>query len=111
VNNDNEIKTYLNKKKENIGYNEKKDIIFLREKDEINGSTPSGKNSINTREFDSSQELGLEIKEKELQQAKARSEREKEEAAKWFKEQEEQRNRSVPLPAELRNLLKNIPTN
>jgi uncharacterized protein YdaU (DUF1376 family) len=47
-----------------------------------------------------------EIKEKELQEARIKSEREKEEAAQWFKEQEEQRLRAVPPPAELRELLR-----
>jgi hypothetical protein len=52
-----------------------------------------------------------EKKEKELQEARVRSEREKEEAALWFKQQEEIRSRAVPPPAELRNLFKKSPTN
>jgi uncharacterized protein YdaU (DUF1376 family) len=47
-----------------------------------------------------------EIKEKELQEARIKSEREKEEAAEWFRQQEEQRLRAVPPPAELRELLR-----
>jgi hypothetical protein len=47
-----------------------------------------------------------EIKEKELHEARIKSEREKEEAAKWFKEQEEIRRNAVPPPAELRELLR-----
>jgi hypothetical protein len=47
-----------------------------------------------------------ETKEKELQEARIKSEREKEEAAKWFKEQEEARRNAVPPPAELRELLR-----
>jgi hypothetical protein len=47
-----------------------------------------------------------EIKEKELHEARIKSEREKEEAAKWFKEQEEARRNAVPPPAELRELLR-----
>jgi len=47
-----------------------------------------------------------EKKEKELQEARIKSEREKEEAAQWFREQEEQRSRAVPPPAELREFLK-----
>ena len=47
-----------------------------------------------------------EIKEKELQQMRIKSEREKEEATAWFKEMEEQRQKAVPAPAELRELLR-----
>ena len=47
-----------------------------------------------------------EIKEKELQEARARTEREKAENEAWFKQQEEQRQRAVPPPAELRELLR-----
>ena len=47
-----------------------------------------------------------ETKEKELQEARIKSDREKEEAAKWFKEQEEARRNAVPPPAELRELLR-----
>jgi uncharacterized protein YdaU (DUF1376 family) len=47
-----------------------------------------------------------EIKEKELQEARIKSEREKEQAAQWFKEQELQKERAVPPPAELRELLR-----
>jgi uncharacterized protein YdaU (DUF1376 family) len=47
-----------------------------------------------------------EIKEKELQVARIKSEREKEEAAEWFREQEEARRNAVPPPAELRELLR-----
>jgi hypothetical protein len=56
-------------------------------------------------------DASLEIQEKKLQEARIKTDREKEKAAEWFREQEEQRQRSVPLPEELRNLLKNIPTN
>jgi hypothetical protein len=45
-------------------------------------------------------------REKELQQAKEKAEREKAEAAKWFKEQEERQKSAVPPPAELRELLR-----
>jgi uncharacterized protein YdaU (DUF1376 family) len=47
-----------------------------------------------------------EIKEKELQDARARAERERAENEAWFKEQELQRERAVPPPAELRELLR-----
>ena len=47
-----------------------------------------------------------EIKEKELQEARIKSEREKEEAAEWFRQQEEARRNAVPPPAELRELLR-----
>ena len=47
-----------------------------------------------------------EIQEKELQAAKAKSEREREEAAEWFRQQEEQQRIAVPPPAELRELLR-----
>jgi len=47
-----------------------------------------------------------EIKEKELQEARAKAERERVENEAWFREQEEQRSRAVPPPAELRELLK-----
>ena len=52
-----------------------------------------------------------EKREKELQEARIKSEREKEEAAEWFRQLEEQRQRAVPPPAELRNLLKKSSTN
>jgi uncharacterized protein YdaU (DUF1376 family) len=48
-----------------------------------------------------------EIKEKELQEARIKSEREKEQAAQWFAEQEEAKRNAVPPPAELRELLRN----
>ena len=48
----------------------------------------------------------VETKEKELQEARIKSDREKEEAAKWFREQEEARRNAVPPPAELRELLR-----
>jgi len=47
-----------------------------------------------------------ETKEKELQDARAKAEREKAENEAWFKEQELQRERAVPPPAELRELLR-----
>lgn len=47
-----------------------------------------------------------EIKEKELQVARIKSEREKEEAAEWFRQQEELKRNAVPPPAELRELLR-----
>jgi len=47
-----------------------------------------------------------EIKEKELQEARAKAQRERAENEAWFKEQEEQRQRAVPPPAELRELLR-----
>jgi uncharacterized protein YdaU (DUF1376 family) len=47
-----------------------------------------------------------EIKEKELQEARIKSEREKEQAAQWFREQEELKRNAVPPPAELRELLR-----
>ena len=47
-----------------------------------------------------------EIKEKELQEARAKAERERAENEAWFKQQEEQRQRAVPPPAELRELLR-----
>jgi hypothetical protein len=47
-----------------------------------------------------------EIKEKELQEARIKSEREKEQAAQWFREQEELKRNAVPPPAELREFLK-----
>jgi uncharacterized protein YdaU (DUF1376 family) len=47
-----------------------------------------------------------EIKEKELQVARIKAEREKEEAAEWFREQEEAKRNAVPPPAELRELLR-----
>ena len=47
-----------------------------------------------------------EKKQKELQEARLKSEREKEEAAEWFRQMEEQRSRAVPPPAELRELLR-----
>jgi uncharacterized protein YdaU (DUF1376 family) len=49
-------------------------------------------------------------REKELQQAKEKAEREKAEAAKWFQEQEERKKSAVPAPAELRELMKKIAT-
>lgn len=52
-----------------------------------------------------------EKKEKELQEARVKAQREKEEAAEWFKQLEEQRLRAVPAPAELRNLFKKSHTN
>ena len=52
-----------------------------------------------------------EKKQKELQEARVKAEREKEEAAEWFRQMEEQRSRAVPPPAELRNLFKKSPTN
>jgi hypothetical protein len=51
-------------------------------------------------------DASLEIQEKKLQEARSKSDREKEEAAQWFREQEEQRSRAVPPPAELRELLR-----
>jgi hypothetical protein len=45
-------------------------------------------------------------KEKELQEARIKSEREKEQAAQWFKEQEEAKRNAVPPPAEIRELLR-----
>jgi uncharacterized protein YdaU (DUF1376 family) len=47
-----------------------------------------------------------EKKEKELHQARLKAEREKEEAAEWFRQQEEARRNSVPPPAELRELIR-----
>lgn len=47
-----------------------------------------------------------EIKEKELHEARIKSEREKEQAAQWFREQEEAKRNAVPPPAELRELLR-----
>lgn len=47
-----------------------------------------------------------EKKQKELQEARIKSEREREEAAEWFRQIEEQRLRAVPPPAELRELLR-----
>ena len=47
-----------------------------------------------------------EIKEKELHEARVKAEREKAESEAWFREQEEQRERAVPPPAELRELLR-----
>jgi hypothetical protein len=47
-----------------------------------------------------------ETKEKELQKARIKSEREKAESEAWFREQQEQRERAVPPPAELRELLR-----
>jgi hypothetical protein len=47
-----------------------------------------------------------ETKEKELQEAKAKKERERAESEAWFKQQEELRERAVPPPAELRELLR-----
>jgi uncharacterized protein YdaU (DUF1376 family) len=47
-----------------------------------------------------------EIKEKELQDAKTKAERERAENEAWFREQELQRERAVPPPAELRELLR-----
>ena len=47
-----------------------------------------------------------EKREKELQEARAKSEREKAESEAWFKEQELQRERAVPPPAEIRELLR-----
>jgi hypothetical protein len=47
-----------------------------------------------------------ETKEKELQEAKAKKERERAESEAWFKEQEQLRERAVPPPAELRELLR-----
>ena len=47
-----------------------------------------------------------EKKEKELQEARAKAERERAENEAWFKEQELQRERAVPPPAELRELLR-----
>jgi hypothetical protein len=47
-----------------------------------------------------------EMKEKELQEARIKSEREKAENEAWFREQEAQRQRAVPPPAELRELLR-----
>ena len=45
-------------------------------------------------------------KQKELQEAKAKAERKRAEDEAWFKEQELQRERAVPPPAELREFLK-----
>ena len=47
-----------------------------------------------------------EIKEKELQDLREKAERERAENEAWFKEQELQRERAVPPPAELRELLR-----
>jgi hypothetical protein len=47
-----------------------------------------------------------EIQQKKLQEARSKTEKEREEAAAWFREQEEQRSRAVPPPAELRELLR-----
>jgi uncharacterized protein YdaU (DUF1376 family) len=47
-----------------------------------------------------------EKKEKELQEARIKSQREKEEAEQWFRDQEEARRNAVPPPAELRELLR-----
>jgi len=47
-----------------------------------------------------------EVKEKELQEARVKAERERAENETWFKEQERQRERAVPPPAELRELLR-----
>jgi uncharacterized protein YdaU (DUF1376 family) len=47
-----------------------------------------------------------EMREKELQEARIKSEREKVESEAWFKEQEEARRNAVPPPAELRELLR-----
>lgn len=47
-----------------------------------------------------------EMREKELQEARIKSEREKAESEAWFKEQEEARRNAVPPPAELRELLR-----
>jgi uncharacterized protein YdaU (DUF1376 family) len=47
-----------------------------------------------------------EKKEKELQEARIKSQKEKEEAEQWFRDQEEARRNAVPPPAELRELLR-----
>jgi len=47
-----------------------------------------------------------ETKEKELHEARIKTEREKEQAAEWFREQEEAKRNAVPPPAELRELLR-----
>jgi len=47
-----------------------------------------------------------EIKEKELQDARAKTERERVENETWFREQEEAKRNAVPPPAELRELLR-----
>jgi hypothetical protein len=47
-----------------------------------------------------------EIKEKELQDARAKAERERAENETWFREQEEAKRNAVPPPAELRELLR-----
>jgi hypothetical protein len=47
-----------------------------------------------------------EVKEKELQDVRAKAERERVENEAWFREQELQRERAVPPPAELRELLR-----
>jgi uncharacterized protein YdaU (DUF1376 family) len=49
-------------------------------------------------------------REKELREAKERAEREREATAEWFKQVEEQRQRAVPPPQELRDLMKKIST-
>ena len=47
-----------------------------------------------------------EMREKELQEARIKSEKERVQSETWFKEQEEARRNAVPPPAELRELLR-----
>jgi len=51
-----------------------------------------------------------EKREKELQQSKEKTERERQEFVEWQREQELQRQRAVPPPQELRELVKKIAT-
>lgn len=51
-----------------------------------------------------------EKREKELQESKIKTDKERAEAAEWFRAQEEARRNAVPPPAELRNLMKKIST-
>ena len=51
-----------------------------------------------------------EKKEKELQEARAKTEREREATAEWFRQVEEQQQKAVPVPQELRDLMKKIST-
>ena len=51
-------------------------------------------------------DASAEIQQKKLQEARSKTDKEREEAAAWFREQEEQRSRAVPPPAELRELLR-----
>jgi hypothetical protein len=51
-----------------------------------------------------------EKREKELQESKTKTDKERAEAAEWFRAQEEARRNAVPPPAELRNLMKKIST-